>query len=215
MAVGVVFSAVAAYYAVAMYVADYDYAEAIQLSNMGDSQAALAKYERSIELYQNGRYYDGYGMFLDKLGVMQQNGELITKAISVYQQAKEFEPLEGDHYVFLASGQARLAAGSKDPRLDAAVAELRQALIVRPNAYSARLLFANVLMYQGKYQEALNMLKFVLGINPQDKSAFQIMAKCYQQMGNKKEARNYYQKYLVLQPDDAEAKAALQLLGKQ
>ena len=215
MVVVIVISAVSAYYALAMYVADYDYAAAIQLGNEGQIEAATSNYERSIELYKNGRYYDGYGMFLDRVGVMQQSRDMIAKSVSVYQAAQEYEPLEGDHYVFLASGHAKLATSSKDPMLDTAVAELQQAISVRPNAYSARILLSNVYMFQGKYQQAIDTLKFVLDINPQEKTAFQIMAKCYQQLGNKKEAQKYYKKYLVLQPDDPEAKAALQLLGKK
>ncbi|MHB8842542.1 MAG: tetratricopeptide repeat protein, partial [Candidatus Aquicultor sp.] len=215
MVVAVIFSAVSAYYALAMYIADYNYATAIQLGNEGQVEAAINNYERSIGLYQNGRYYDGYGMFLDRVGVMQQNREMINKAIAVYQAAQIYEPLEGDHYVFLASGHAKLATGPKDPMLDTAVAELQQGISVRPQAYSARILLANVYMFQGKHQQAIDTLKFVLEIRPQEKTAFQIMAKCYQQMGNKKEALKYYTKYLALQPDDQDAKAAVQLLEKK
>lgn len=214
MVVAVIFSAVAAYYALSMYVGDYDYAQAIQSGNQGDIQGAIANYERSIELYKNGRYYDGYGMFLDKLAQMQQDRQVVSKAIAVYQAAKEYEPLEGDHYVFLASSQARLAMSQKDPALDAAVAELNEAIGVRPNAYSARIVLGNILMFQGKYKEALEPLNFVLGINPQDKSALQIAAKCYHQLGNTKEAVKCYKKILAVQPDDPEAKAGLQLLEK-
>lgn len=208
----VVVAMASAYFALSMFMADNSYARAIQLSNAGDVQNAELAYQNSIRLYKNGRYYDGYGMFLERMGMAQSDRNAISRAAEVYREGKYFEPGEADHYVFLAGALAKLAGGPTDPVIDDAVNELKQAIKVRPNAYSARLLLANILMYQGNQQEALPYLKFVLDINPNEASAIQLLAQAYEDLGDKKEARVYYEKLAAT--GDTKAKDALERLKK-
>lgn len=212
MAILTIVSIMSTYYALSMYAGDYNYARAIRQGNEGNLEQAVLSYERAISLYNSGRYYDGYGMMLERAGIAGQDKELISRAVSIYELAVMMEPNEADHYVFLAGAKARLATNAGDPMLESAATTLRNAIEVRPNAYSARLLLGNILVFQDKYEEALDYLNFAEKVKPNDKVTILMLAKCYDGLGHKEEARKYYEKLLQIEPDNEEAKQALERL---
>lgn len=210
MAVLVFISLVSAYYGVRMFGADQHYARAIQLGNNGDFQGAISEYDQAIALYQNGRYYDSYGLFLERVGVAQQSSGMINGAVKVYQAGKDWEPYDMDHYVSLASALTRIASRPNDQMLIDAESALEYSLKeVRPNSVSGHLLLGNIYFVRGKYKEAIGALKFAHDIKPDDPTSVRLIAKAYERLGNKKQAKLYYEKVLALQPDNNEAKQAI------
>ncbi|MBE0447914.1 MAG: O-antigen ligase family protein [Actinobacteria bacterium] len=207
-------SIISSYYAMAMYIGDYYYARAIRLANDSDFEAAFTSYERAIGLYKNGRYFDGYGLFLEQLGVAQNSPDMIEKAISIHEKSKMWEPDEADHYVFLASAQTKLATDTRDPVLNDAVQELNEALEKRPNGLSARILLANILLFQEKYKEAIEKLEFVLAVHPENETGIQLLAQCYEGLGDKDKAKESYERLLSFKPDSEAAKDGLERLSK-
>ncbi|HEY3375009.1 MAG TPA: O-antigen ligase family protein [Candidatus Aquicultor sp.] len=211
----VVIAAASAYFALTMYVADNSYATAITLGNQGAYDAAFANYEKAIGLYKNGRYYESYGMTLERLGMGQQDASLINRAVQIYKSAVEYEPGESDHYIFLAGAEAKMARSPVDPVVEDAISWGKKGLEIRPNGYSARLLLGNIYVYQRSYQSAFPLLRFVLDINPQDKTALALMGKTYEGLGNTAEARRYYQLLVTVDPSNTQAKTALDNLAKK
>jgi len=207
-------SIMSAYYGLSMYAGDYNYAKAVRQGNAGNLEQAVLSYERAINLYNNGRYYDGYGMFLERSGIARQDKETISRAVSVYEAAVAMEPYEADHYVFLAGAKVRLATSANDPMLESAIQTLRKALEVRQNAYSARALLSNILVFQKKYEEALEYLDFVEKVSPNDRVTVIMLAKCHDGLGNMEEAKKYYEKLLQIEPGNEEAKQALERLRR-
>jgi Tfp pilus assembly protein PilF len=205
---------VSAYFGVTMYVADVHYATALKLAGTGQYNEAIARYEKAISLYKNGRYYDGYGMFLEQLGVSQNDKATLDKAIAVFEEGVRQEPLEADHYIFLASAYSKSALSPDDPSLALAEQELRRAMAIRPNAFSARLLLANILTYRAKYTESIELLDFVLVVDPSNESALRLMAQGQKALGETEKSKDAYERLLAVKPDDAEAKAELEKLTK-
>ncbi|MDI6816716.1 MAG: O-antigen ligase family protein [Actinomycetota bacterium] len=214
MAALVLVALVSAYFGVTMYVADVHYATALKLAGTGQYNEAIGRYEKAITLYKNGRYYDGYGMFLEQLGISQNNKSTLDKAIATYEEAVRQEPLEADHYIFLASAYSKSAASPNDPSLTLAEQELKNAIAIRPNAFSARLLLANIYAYQSKYTEAIELLDFVLSVDAGNESALRLMGQVQKSLGETEKAKAAYERLLAVKPDDAEAKTALQELAK-
>lgn len=210
----IVVSMISAYYGIAMYTADYSYAQAITLANSGNVETAIASFERAISLYKNGRYYDGYGMLLERIGMAQRDLNLLSKSSMVYKQGTDWEPYEADHHVFLAGSLAKQATGPDDPVLIDAIRELRETIRIRPYSIPAHLLLGNILLFQQKFKEAIEMSNFVLKIDPGDTNALNIIAKSYEGLGNKEDAKQYYEKILSLKPDDQGTKESLENLGK-
>lgn len=211
----VLISLVSAYYGMRMFRADQYYAQAIQSENSGDFQGAMSAYNQAIALYPNGIYYDNYGLFLERVGVEQQNREMINRAVNVYREGKDWEPYDMDHYVSLAGALARLATSRNDQVLNDAVDTLKYAIKeVRPNSMPAHLLLGNIYLFQGKYKDAISALKFAYDIQPQEIQNVQLLAKAYEDIGNKKQAKLYYEKALALQPGNAEVKQAIANLSK-
>ena len=205
---------VSAYFGVTMYVADVHYATALKMAGTGQYNEAIARYEKAISLYKNGRYYDGYGMFLEQLGVSQNDKATLDKAIAVFEEGVRQEPLEADHYIFLASAYSKSALSPDDPSLALAEQELRRAMAIRPNAFSARLLLANILTYRAKYTESIELLDFVLVVDPSNESALRLMAQGQKALGETEKSKDAYERLLAVKPDDAEAKAELEKLTK-
>lgn len=209
----VIISVISSYFALTMFAADYYYAQARGYDRGGVPEMAILNYESAIGLYKNGKYYQDYGLFMQGIGLVQGNPDLINKAIDTFKAAKEWEPDEADHYMFLANLYLKIATGPRDPILDTAIRELNTSIEKRPYAYSPRLVLANVLLTQNRYDEAIEMLKFVLDINPNDAYGVRLMAQCNEGLGNKNEAIRYYEKLLSIQPDNNDARSALDRLG--
>ncbi|MBS3909147.1 MAG: O-antigen ligase family protein [Actinobacteria bacterium] len=201
---------VSAYFGVTMYVADFHYANALKSAGNGQYNEAIACFEKAIILYKNGRYYDGYGMFLEQLGMSPNNRSILDKAIAIYEEGVFQEPLEADHYIFLASAYSKIASTPDDPALDLAEQELMRAIAIRPNAFSARLLLANIYNYRAKHVESIELLDFVLKVEPGNETGLRLLAQGQKAVGESEKARAAYERLLAVKPDDAEAKAALQ-----
>ncbi|MCL6473005.1 MAG: O-antigen ligase family protein [Firmicutes bacterium] len=203
-------SLVSAYYGIRIFRADQHYAQAIQLGNSGNLEMAFGEYQKAIDLYQNGRYYDSYGLLLERAGVARQSLELINRAVEIYREGIDAEPYDMDHYVSMAGALAKTATGPSDPVLNDAASRLEYAIEnVRPNSFPAHMLLGNIYLYQGRYKEAVNMLEFALKVKPQEKAAIQMIAEAYKELGMQKEAKKYYKQLLTMDPNNQEAKAAI------
>lgn len=205
---------VSAYFGVTMYVADVHYASATRFAGEGRYDESAVSYEKAISLYKNGRYYDGYGMFLEQLGQAQNNRSMLDKAIAIYEEGVRQEPREADHYIFLASAYSKSAASPEDPLLALAEQELKKAIVIRPNAFSARLLLSNIYIYQAKHVEAIELLDFVLMVDAVNEPALRLMGQSQKAVGETEKAKAAYEQLLVVKPDDAEAKAELEKLAR-
>ncbi|MEW5705293.1 MAG: O-antigen ligase family protein [Actinomycetota bacterium] len=200
---------VSAYYAMSLYVGDYYNVAAIKSANTGNLQDALNNFERAIRLYPNGRFYDNYGLCLERFGVGLQDRNLIEKAVAIYNAGKEFEPREGDHYIFLASALSKLITSPQDENAKRTIEAARSGLKIRPYSVAAREILGNVLFFQGKYKDAIKNYELALTLDPTDPSTNKGLARCYEKLGDSDKAREYYEKLLALTPDDQEAKDAL------
>ena len=202
-------SLISAYYAVSMYIGDMYHVRAIKSANAGDLQSAINNYERAISLYQNGRFYIDYGICLERSGTQLNDRSLVEKAVAIYSAGRDFEPNEGDHYVFLGGALSKLITSPQDPLLEKAVGVLKNGIRVRPYNYPSHIILGDLLSFQGKYGDAIKHYDIALTVNPSDTSVIKRMAKVYEQDGKKDKAKKYYEKLLALTPDDQEAKDAL------
>ena len=208
----VLFSAISAYFALAMFRADYHYSRALFLSTAGDPNATIISYEKAIGLYRNGKYYDDYGAYLEKAGWEYGNYDLTSSSISILREAIGFEPEEADHYIYLANTLLQSTSNPNAPELSYAEQVLNTAIRKRANSIPARVLLAQVMFNQNRYSDAVPVLQFVLNISPDHINGNLFMAQCLERLGNNQEALRFYEKLLSLQPEHREARASLQRL---
>jgi len=208
----VLFSAISAYFALAMFRADYHYSRALFLSTAGDPNATIISYEKAIGLYKNGKYYDDYGAYLEKAGWEYGNYDLTSSSISILRDAVRFEPEEADHYIYLANTVLQSTSNPNAPELVYAEQVLNAAILKRANSIPARVILAQVMFNQNRYSDAVPILQFVLNMSPDHINGNLLMAQCLERLGNNQEALRFYRILLSLQPEHREAKASIQRL---
>jgi len=213
LSIMVLFSAVAAYFSFTMVAADHHYHQALYYTNIGNPNNAVMSYEKAISLYRNGKYYDDYGAYLEKVGWELRDYNLTRRSIIVLEEAIKFEPDEADHYIYLANTLLGAAPSAAAPELNYAAQALDVALSKRPRSIPARVVLAQVRFAQNRYEDTINVLRFVMDVNPYDITANILMAKSYARLGKPADARLHYEKVLSVQPDNQEARDAMARIG--
>lgn len=205
----VLFSAVAAYFSFTMVAADHHYHQALYYTNIGNPNSAIMSYEKAISLYKNGKYYDDYGAYLEKVGWELRDANLTRRSIIVLEEAIKLEPDEADHYIYLANTLLGAAPYAAAPELNYAAEALDIALSKRPKSKPARVVLAQVRFAQNRYEDTIEALDFVMDVSPYDIPANILIAKSSERLRKPAQARLYYEKVLSVQPDNEEARDAM------
>jgi adenylate cyclase len=138
---------------------------------------------------------------------MERAFELAQKAITLNDSVGSPHSLLG--YIYLANQQ-----------YEKAVAEVEQAVALSPNDADARAHMANIFNYVGKREEAINLSKQAIRLNPFPQSYyFSFLGDALCLAGQYEEAIKAYKKALHLNPNDSLSKPGLavaySLLGRE
>jgi adenylate cyclase len=138
---------------------------------------------------------------------MERAFELAQKAITLNDSVGSPHSLLG--YIYLAKRQ-----------YEKAVAEVEQAVALSPNDADARAHMANIFNYVGKREEAINLSKQAIRLNPFPQSYyFTFLGEALCLAGQYEEAIKAYKKALHLNPKDSLSKPGLavaySLLGRE
>jgi adenylate cyclase len=138
---------------------------------------------------------------------MERAFELAQKAITLNDSVGSPHSLLG--YIYLANQQ-----------YEKAVAEVEQAVALSPNDADARAHMANIFNYVGKREEAINLSKQAIRLNPFPQSYyFSFLGDALCLAGQYEEAIKAYKKALHLNPKDSLSKPGLavaySLLGRE
>ena len=138
---------------------------------------------------------------------MERAFELAQKAITLNDSVGSPHSLLG--YIYLANRQ-----------YEKAVAEVEQAVALSPNDADARAHMANIFNFVGKREEAINLSKQAIRLNPFPQSYyFTFLGEALCLAGQYEEAIKAYKKALHLNPKDSVSKPGLavaySLLGRE
>jgi O-antigen ligase len=220
-----------AVFASTMYYADYCYAAAISYSNTGNQLAASDKnvnagvmqyfdeadklYQQALSYYKNGRYFDGYGNFLDNLGMNLNDVKYTNEAVKVFTDGVNFEPMEADHYMYLGMARLRQVNDSSDPTFKETMDLLRRGIKARPRNPVAHMLMGNAYYINGDYRGAITELELSLVYDPNNVSTIELLAKVYKTIGDTGKAKELYERALIVEPDKESLKEGLAQIGNK
>ncbi len=190
-----------------------EFLTATKLARGGQIDKALPIFSRLIQKYPDDyliRYSLGLGyFFLRKMDEAQVEFEKVI----------EINPRYANAYLNLASIYERKGEISKAiENLETAVNLGASSAVGKRAQERLGIIEANLIASSGNHQDALDILKAVIAINPNSLPALMLMARSNTQLGRYKLAEENYQKILSIVPNHLEAKsqlAGLYLLSKQ
>ncbi len=190
-----------------------DYLAATKLARSGSVDKALPIFDQLVQKYPDDfliRYSLGLSYFFLRE---------LDKALAEFEKVIELNSKHANSYLNLAS------IYESRGEISQAIESLETVVSLDPEGSTGKrakerlgIIEANLIASSGNHQDALDILKDVIEINPNSIPALMLMGRSYTQLGRIEPAEESYQKVLALAPNQLEAKsqlAGLYLMSKR
>jgi len=148
-------------------------AKAEVFQTQGKTQEAIDTVQKAIDLDPDN------SMWLVRLGDYYLSNGRLQEAAGEWQAAVKLDPQNIFAYYDLGIAEMRM------DRLDDARSNFQKVLQITPDAYTYRAL-GTVLLYQGRFDEAIAMGKKAIALNPNDQQAWANLGSDYEWMGGRR-----------------------------
>ncbi len=173
--------------------ADISYARGQRLAQQGQLNEAAQKHRRAIELAPHvDRYYLNFGNLLMRNARLTGNNELAAEGVRLLEKATEYGRLDPQNWIRLSLAYQYGAAIGQDQLAIKALAAANMSLELSPSTAAAHRALGEILLKQGRRQEALEQLLVATSIDNNYGEGWLWLGVAHEASGSTQEAINAY-----------------------